>query len=109
MISIAPKICQMLSISPAKSSLLAQQRLALEQKNKAALLAVVYLLGDGLHKVAKYSANHRRDKYRYEKFPIKFWHNATFKKRKDKREQRDGEKDHKDKQIKLALSYKVAI
>jgi len=66
-------------------------------------------LSDRLHKVAKYGANHRRDKYRYEKFPIKFWHDTALKKRENKRKQGICEKDHKDKQIKLALSYKVAI
>jgi hypothetical protein len=62
-----------------------------------------------LHKVAKDSANHRRDKYRYEKFPIEIWHDTALKKRKNKREHGICEKDHKDKQIKLAFSYKVAI
>ena len=54
-------------------------------------------------------AYHRRDKYRYEKFSIKIWHDTALKKRKNKREQGICEKDHKDKQIKLTLSYKVAI
>jgi len=53
-------------------------------------------LGDSLDKVAKNSANHRRDKYRYEKFPIEIWHDTALKKRKNKREQGICKKDHKD-------------
>ena len=44
-------------------------------------------MSDSLHKVAKNGANHRRDKYRYEKFPIEIWHDTALKKRKNEWEQ----------------------